>query len=26
MAFGPYAESKGCRYIVLSVPGEGTDI
>ena len=25
MAFGPYAESKGCRYILLSVPGEGTD-
>ena len=26
MAFAPYAESKGCRYVVLSVPGEGTDI
>ena len=25
MAFGPYAESKGCRYIVLSFPGEATD-
>lgn len=25
MAFGPYAESKGCRYVLLSVPGEGTD-
>lgn len=25
MAFGPYAESKGCRYILLSVLGEGTD-
>lgn len=25
MAFGPYAESKGCRYILLSIPGEGTD-
>ncbi len=26
MAMAPYAESKGCRYVVLSVPGEGTDI
>lgn len=25
VAFGPYAESMGCRYILLSVPGEGTD-
>lgn len=25
VAFGPYAELKGCRYILLSVPGEGTD-
>lgn len=24
-AFGPYAESKGCRYVLISVPGEGTD-
>lgn len=26
MAFAPYAERKGCRYVVLSVPGEGMDI
>ncbi len=25
VAFGPYAESKGCRYILLSYPGESTD-
>lgn len=25
MAFAPYAESKGCRYVVLSVPGLGTN-
>lgn len=25
-AFGPYAESHGCRYVLLSIPGEGTDI
>ena len=25
-AFGPYAESRGCRYVLISVPGEGTDI
>lgn len=25
VAFGPYAESKGCRYVLLSEPGEGTD-
>lgn len=25
MAFRPYAESRGCRYVLLSVPGEGTD-
>lgn len=25
VAFGPYAESKGCRYILLGEPGEGTD-
>lgn len=25
MAFRPYAESRGSRYVVLSVPGEGTD-
>lgn len=24
-AFGPYAESRGSRYALLSVPGEGTD-
>lgn len=23
--FGPYAESKGARYVLISVPGEGTD-
>lgn len=25
-AFGPYAESRGCRYVLISVPGEGTEI
>lgn len=25
-AFGPYAESRGCRYALISVPGEGLDI
>lgn len=25
-AFGPYAESRGCRYALISVPGEGIDI
>lgn len=25
MAFGPYAEMHGSRYVLLSVPGEGTD-
>ncbi|MCD8270124.1 MAG: MBL fold metallo-hydrolase [Parabacteroides sp.] len=25
VAFGAYAESKGCRYILLGEPGEGTD-
>lgn len=24
-AFGPYAEARGCRYLLLSVPGEGSD-
>lgn len=24
-AFGPYAEMRGSRYVLLSVPGEGTD-
>ena len=26
VAFRPYAESRGCRYALISVPGEGTDI
>lgn len=26
LSFGPYAESKGCRFVFLSVPGEGTDV
>lgn len=26
VAFGPYAESRGCRYVLLAVPGESTDI
>ena len=25
MSFGPYAESKGTRYALISIPGEGTD-
>lgn len=25
MAFRPYADTRGCRYVLLSVPGEGTD-
>lgn len=25
VVFGPYAESKGTRYVLLSIPGEGTD-
>ena len=25
-AFGPYAESRGCRYALISVPGEGTEV
>ena len=26
VAFGPYAESRGCRYVLISAPGEGTEI
>ena len=26
VAFRPYAELRGCRYALISVPGEGTDI
>lgn len=25
MTFGPYAESRGARYALMSIPGEGTD-